>query len=383
MANNVAFYDAVVAGAGGAVQGWLTDQTPADYALFANAVAAIATTVDLQIPVIPGGPNESQVKLLMCITQNTLAGRFPVNATLALYVDLGKSIAALYATMAPKLLGAGSTTGKTTLAYFVDPLNASATAAARNGTMGSPYISVNEALTAAVVAGLSKVQVIVSGTDATAIVIPDVLTHVCIAGWTSMISNSGFYDAVSGAITLNTPVGGTQLQFDRIRVNSAITMTNGNPIIFTNSKVFGVVSGDAGVVTLVDTQLIGNITYTGGVSIQWDDASWTYAKVGGSVITGVPVDNFFIGIGPRRYVSAVVINGVAIGATAQGSTALAAAVAGMHGHVTPTAPVAADYAIQFKYTDAGNVYWTLTNISRVSTNFNEAVEFLLLNGGLI
>jgi hypothetical protein len=161
-------------------------------------------------------------------------------------VNLGKSIAAIYATVSPKLLGAGSTTGKTTLAYFVDPLNASATAAARNGTMGSPYISVNEALTAAVVAGLSKVQVILSGTDAVAIVVPDVLTDVCIAGWTSMIGITGFYDVVSGAITLNTPAGGTRLQFDRIRVNSAITMTNGNPIIFTNSKVFGVVTGDAG-----------------------------------------------------------------------------------------------------------------------------------------
>lgn len=383
MANNVAFYDAVVAGAGGSIQGWVTDQTPADYAFFANAVAALATTVDLQIPIIPGGPNESQVKLLMCITQNVLAGRYPVDATLALYVNLGKSIAAIYATVSPKLLGAGSTTGKTTLTYFVDPLNASATAAARNGTMGSPYISASEALAAAVTAALTKVQIIVSGTDAVAIVVPATLTDVCITGWTSMIGNPGFYDAVSGAITLDTPAGGTRLQFDRIRVDSAITMTNGNPVIFTNSKVFGLVGGDAGTITFVDTQLIGNITYTGGVSIQWDDASWTYAKVGGSVITGVPVTNYFIGIGPRRYVSAVVINGVAIGATMQGSTALADAVAGMHGHVTPTAPVAADYAVSFKYTDAGNVYWTLTNISRVSTNFNEPCEFLLLNGGLI
>jgi hypothetical protein len=383
MANNVAFYDAVVAGAGGSIQGWVVDQTPADYALFANAVAAIATTVDLQIPAIPGGPNVSQVNLLMCITQNVLAGRFPQDATLALYVNLGKSIAAIYAQVSPKLLGAVPTGGKTTLAYFVDPLNASATAAARTGTLGSPYISVSEALAAAVTAGLTKVQVIVSGTDAVAIVVPATLTDVCIAGWTSMISITGFYDVVSGAITLSTPAGGTRLQFDRIRVNSAITMTNGNPIIFTNSKVFGLLTGDAGAVTWIDTQQIGNVTYAGGISAQWDDASWTYAKVGGAVIAGAPVTNFFVGIGPRRYVSAIVINGVAIGATSQGATVLAAAVAGMFGIVTPTGVVPADYAIQFKYTDAGNVYWTLTNISRVSTNFNEPVEFLLMNGGLI
>jgi hypothetical protein len=160
-------------------------------------------------------------------------------------------------------------------------------------------------------------------------------------------------------------------------------MTNGNPIIFTNSKVFGLLTGDAGAVTWIDTQQIGNVTYAGGISAQWDDASWTYAKVGGAVIAGAPVTNFFVGIGPRRYVSAIVINGVAIGATSQGATVLAAAVAGMFGIVTPTGVVPADYAIQFKYTDAGNVYWTLTNISRVSTNFNEPVEFLLMNGGLI
>jgi len=383
MANNVAFYDAVVAGAGGSIQGWVTDQTPADYALFANAVAALATTVDLQIPVIPGGPNESQVKLLMCITQNVLAGRYPVDATLALYVNLGKSIAAIYATVSPKLLGAGSTTGKTTLAYFVDPLNASATVAARNGTLASPYISVNEALTAAVVAGLSKVQVIVSGTDTAAIVVPDVLTNVCITGWTAMFGTGSFYDAVTGAITLNTPAGATQLQFDRIRVTSAITMTNGNPILFTNSRVIGLITGDAGAISWIDSQQTGNITYAGALACQWDDSSWTYAGVAGAAIVAAPVTNYFVGVGPRRYVSAVAINGVAIGATAQGSTALAAAVAGMHGHVTPTAPVAADYEVKFKYTDAGNVYWTLTNISRVSTNFNEPCEFLLLNGGLI
>lgn len=383
MANNVAFYDAVVAGAGGSIQAWLVDQTPADYALFANAVAAIATTVDLQIPVIPGGPNESQVKLLMCITQNILAGRFSVDATLALYVDIGKCIAAVYTAVSPKLLGAGATTGKTTLAYFVDPLNASATAAARNGTLGSPYISVSEALAAAVTAGLTKVQVMLSGTDNVAIVVPATLTNVCITGWTAMFGTGSFYDVVTGAITLSTPAGATQLQFDRIRVTSAITMTNGNPILFTNSRVIGVINGDAGAITWVDSQQTGNITYTGALACQWDDSSWTYAGVAGAAIVGAPITNYFTGVGPRRYVSSVVINGVAIGTTMQGSTVLAAAVAGMHGHVTPTAPVAADYAVSFKYTDAGNVYWTLTNISRGSTNFNEPCEFLLLNGGLI
>lgn len=383
MANNVALYDAVVAGAGGSIQAWPVDQVAGDYALFANAVAAIATTVDLQIPPIVGGPSVSQVNLLNSITQNVLAGRFAVDATLALYVNLGKSISTIFASVSPKLLGAGGSIGKVTSLYFVDPLNASATATVRNGTMASPYISIAEALAAAVTAGLTKVQVLLAGIDTVNFTVPHSLTNVCIKGWSSLIGNSSYFDRIVNIIVLDTPAGGTQLQFDSISCNASITQSLGNTILLTNCKLNGPITGTTGSITIVDSEVTNNITYAGPLTILWDDASYTAAKVGGGVISGVTLTNTFIGIGPRRYVSAVVINGVAIGTTAQGSTALAAAVAGMHGHVTPTAPVAADFAVAFKYTVAGNVYWTLTNISRVSTNFNEAVEFLLLNGGLI
>lgn len=383
MSNNDAFYDAVVAGAGGSIQGWVVDQVPGDYALFANAVAAIATTVDLQIPAIPGGPNPSQVNLLTSITQNVLAGRFPVDATLALYVNVGKSIAAIYTAMAPKLIGASATVGVQTLKYYVDPLVASPTASIRNGTIQSPYISVNEALAAAVTAGLTKIQVFLAGTDPLAIVIPATLTNVCIKGYTNVINAGNFYDSISGAVTLSTPAGATQLQLDCLRVSSVIMVTNGCPLLINNSKVTGAINGDTGIIAIFDTELAGNITYTGALNIYWGDTSYVYAGISGAVIAGVPYTHYHLGIGPRRYIAAVAVAGLAIGATIQGSTAVADAVAGMFGIITPTGVVPADYAIQFKYTDAGNVYWTLTNISRASTNFNEPVQILLMNGGLI
>src|SRR5512137_1333233 len=95
--NNDAFYDAVVAGAGGGAQhGWLILSTPASYTPFANNIDILATAVDLQIPTIAGGPSLSQINLLQSITQSVLTARFPVPVAPATYIDIAKAIAAVY-----------------------------------------------------------------------------------------------------------------------------------------------------------------------------------------------------------------------------------------------------------------------------------------------
>jgi hypothetical protein len=95
--NNDAFYDAVVAGAGGGAQhGWLVLSTPASYTPFATNIDILATAVDLQIPTIAGGPSISQINLLQSITQSVLTARFPVPVAPATYIDIAKAIAAVY-----------------------------------------------------------------------------------------------------------------------------------------------------------------------------------------------------------------------------------------------------------------------------------------------
>jgi len=95
--NNDAFYDAVVAGAGGGAQhGWLVLSTPASYTPFATNIDILATAVDLQIPAIAGEPSISQINLLQSITQSILTARFPVPVAPATYIDIAKAIAAVY-----------------------------------------------------------------------------------------------------------------------------------------------------------------------------------------------------------------------------------------------------------------------------------------------
>jgi hypothetical protein len=96
--NNPALYTAVIAGAtGGSVAGrWITDITPVDYQGLVNAVVAIATEVDSQIPGINSGPSLSQILLLQSITQGVFVDRNPQDIITADYLAIAKAIAALF-----------------------------------------------------------------------------------------------------------------------------------------------------------------------------------------------------------------------------------------------------------------------------------------------
>lgn len=77
MFNNPAFYDAVIAGAGGGAQSaWLKSQLPAAYIDFVRCADLIATAVDGLIPSIVGGPSISQIQLIQSITQSVYSGRY-------------------------------------------------------------------------------------------------------------------------------------------------------------------------------------------------------------------------------------------------------------------------------------------------------------------
>jgi hypothetical protein len=76
MANNNAIFNAVVAGAGGAVQErWIQNTDSASYENYQQMIEAIATAVDADIPA--GTISQSQQGLMQSICQGVFAGRYP------------------------------------------------------------------------------------------------------------------------------------------------------------------------------------------------------------------------------------------------------------------------------------------------------------------
>jgi hypothetical protein len=384
MANNVPFYDAVVAGAGGAIQGWAVDQTPADYAAFANAVAAIATTVDLQIPIIPGGPNAGQVNLLTCITQNVLAGRFPVDATLSLYVNLGKSIAAIYTQVSPKLQGSTAYGGVVPVAqtFFVDAVNYSA---APTGTLGAPYQTIQAAINAAVALGLSFIQLIIApATYAGAVSIPLGIV-VTFHGWD--------YQApaiLGGDITIAGSIGSAQtFTFTNYAITAAnITVTDPATedisLIFQDSFNSAAIAGFNVIIEYHQSTQAGDVTGNNLTDISYDGYSWSHTLDFAPTILPVGYMRQFYDAGHDVYSRSLIANGVAIGTTEFIDMVVSDYVrADDYVSIQTVDPSIRDFICGIHGVDAGSVVVWITNLSRVTTNFNEIIMLLIHHEAMV
>lgn len=128
MANNEALYDAVIAGASGSQDRWLTSSDSADYDSSATAAESLATAVDAAIPSIEGGPSISEINLLQSIVGAVVSGRSLVGLSPDSYEPIAASIAALWTEQKaslfnePSLSGGGGTTY--TLTYDPGTLSA-------------------------------------------------------------------------------------------------------------------------------------------------------------------------------------------------------------------------------------------------------------------
>lgn len=103
MANNNAFIDAIVAGAGGGAQNAILQATAGQYATFVNAISTIATAVDALIPPIVPGPSYSKIKLMETITAAVFHGRVSASLDPSTYVDIALDIVALYTQLSSTL----------------------------------------------------------------------------------------------------------------------------------------------------------------------------------------------------------------------------------------------------------------------------------------
>jgi hypothetical protein len=104
MFQNPAFYDAVIAGAGGGAQtSWIQTRNPTAYIEFIRCADLIATAVDGLIPTIVGGPSISQIQLIQSIAQAVYAGRYLNGLSAGDCADIASAIVQLFNVLAVTL----------------------------------------------------------------------------------------------------------------------------------------------------------------------------------------------------------------------------------------------------------------------------------------
>jgi hypothetical protein len=97
MSNNPRYFNAAIAGIGGAAKSaWLTDSVAADYLAYTNAVNAAATAVDAAIAAVSGGATQAGADLLESICFAVFLQRNVGSTTSSDYSAVAASIAALF-----------------------------------------------------------------------------------------------------------------------------------------------------------------------------------------------------------------------------------------------------------------------------------------------
>jgi hypothetical protein len=97
MANNPLLYDAILAGGvGGASERWITSSESASYAIESINVKNLATVVDGLIAPVPGGASFESALILQSIVQGVIGGRYLIDVSPDLYLDVARAIVALF-----------------------------------------------------------------------------------------------------------------------------------------------------------------------------------------------------------------------------------------------------------------------------------------------
>ena len=97
MSNNARYFNAAIAGIGGAAKSaWLNDPVAADYLAYTNAVNAAATAVDAALPAVSGGASQVGADLLESICFAVFLQRNVSSTTSSDYTAVAASIAALF-----------------------------------------------------------------------------------------------------------------------------------------------------------------------------------------------------------------------------------------------------------------------------------------------
>jgi hypothetical protein len=392
--HNKPLYDSTLSAIAAVNGAWLTDPTSADYSSQANVAVAIATEVDALIPIIPTGATLSQRTLLESIVKSVMVGRSPTSLVATDYLTVAQAIAAIFAQFSTKLqdTGTGSASGVAPVnkVLFVDAANYTLPPSSQNGTLSNPFENIGNALLLALSNLWNSVIIMVApGIYSDDLTIPGVsLSSVVISGWTNVDPNLMATDTPSISGDTITVAEDTILQFANCNVSvNNITSTDSHAVdlsvSFCNCFVdLAVIAGDELLVSLENTILTGDVSLAGNTSTQLttDGFSWSSIVSNGVVVNPDDYSRRFRDTGADTYGSSLTATGLAIGGTVLVDCDYPGVRPGEYAIGTALEdPSPADFSFSFHHTTEDHVFFALTNISRVSTNFNEAIRIAVLH----
>jgi hypothetical protein len=284
--------------------------------------------------------------------------------------------------------GITSTSVPVAQTLFVDAINFSATA---TGNFGSPFRTIQQAITQAVTNGWTAVQIMAApATYADPIAIPLALELVIIQGWGPPTFLVG--TIIGGDITYASIAGGwANLHLRDVNVTAAnITVLNPGEDLYVsleNCECAAAIAAFNLDLALWDTNQTGAATAGGGLSVEFDGYSWARHVQATPPFTAVGIygRNFF-DAGHDTYQTALTSLAVPV-FPAAGSTVFetfAVPLVTEQDHVSTIAisPAATDFIIGGHTCTAGNVTIWLTNLSRVAGNFADDIELLIHHHGM-
>ena len=256
----------------------------------------------------------------------------------------------------------------------VDAVNFSATP---TGTLGAPYQTIQAAINQAVALGWTFVQLLIApATYAGAVAIPLGLA-VTFHGW-----DPDAPTILSGNITITGSVGSAEDFYFTNCVITAATIAVANPaaqdlsLSFRNCFNSAAIAGFNVFLAYIESSQFGNVTGNNSTITSFDGYSWATTLQAAPTILPAGYSRAFLDAGHDTYQRSLTINGLAIGTTGFVTMAVPNYVRGGDtAQIQVVDPAIQDFKCGIHGVGVtGNVTAWITNLSRVSTNFNEAIK---------
>lgn len=274
------------------------------------------------------------------------------------------------------LLGNG---GKIHQTLFVDAVNF---AAAGDGSLMKPFQTLQAAINYAVAQAWTAVQLLIApATYAAAVAVPDGLA-VVFQGWDNCQQAGqvvlGGDITVVGGVGSNGTVGFSNVVITAATISTVNPATQDMWVSLQNTFCSAQIIAFNLTIEAKQSTIGADATANGGCTMRWDGASWAYT------LQTTPVfppgtNHLFFDAGHDTYQRSLTVNGVAIGTTAFVPMAVPTLV-GQNDRVAIQVddPAVQDFICGIHGVGvAGTVTAWITNLSRVSTNFNEAISLLI------
>lgn len=284
-----------------------------------------------------------------------------------------------------------ATGGAVTKVLFVDEANAPASG--RVGSILAPFATIQEAINQAAANVWDDAVILIApeiySDDLT---IPHgVFQTLVVRGWSEQFPGieQPNMPGLTGTITITgAAFSSTNVQFVNVAVLGNIVSgdpaTNNVSVAFINSRIAGTVNGFQTQVYLLDSYVTGDLLAQdpAGLTITTDGVSWAKLCQSGTVLSA-DYTRTFLDTGAEVASGSLVANGVAIGDRAIVQFPFPGVRHAEYAICTLTAADSAtEFNVTFRSTSTDVVFFLLENFSRVSTNFDEACDVLVLHSAM-